>query len=111
MGPLADLEPFGLGGLREAAPAPAEVFGQLFAFHRDAGVKIERVVLDLDVVFVLELVDPSLADVAPWSNEVAKHVQRNSHDRSSNSSFVILERSEESVPRNQKTDPSAAASG
>jgi hypothetical protein len=42
-------------------------------------MEIKGMVLDLEVVFLAQLVDPSLADVAPGSDKVAPHVEDGSH--------------------------------
>lgn len=49
-------------------------------FGGDPRVQLERAPLDLEVVFVAELVDPSLADVAVGSDEVADHRERRRHE-------------------------------
>jgi len=46
--------------------------GNLLAFQRDARVEVKGDVFDLEVVCLAQLVDPSLADVAPRSNKVAE---------------------------------------
>lgn len=79
MGALADLNPLGARRLGEAASSAPKVLWQRFTVERDAGMQIERVVRDLDVVLGAQLVDPNLADVAPWSDEVAENVQRSGH--------------------------------
>jgi len=42
-------------------------------------MQVERDVFDLEVVCLAELVDPSLADVAPRSNKVAENQQLGGH--------------------------------
>jgi hypothetical protein len=80
--PNANLEAFGLRPLAEGRAPLRSDLGRprnLLALGRDAGVEIKRPPLDIDVEFLLELVDPSLADITPRSNEVAVHPHRGRH--------------------------------
>jgi hypothetical protein len=85
--PFTVRQPFGLGDLGEVRPRRGHSFGRprhRLPLERDARVQLERAVLDLYVVRLPQPVDPSLADVAPRSNEVAEDDQFHRH-RSSTS--------------------------
>jgi hypothetical protein len=49
------------------------------AFERDPRMELEGAVLNLQVVLLAQFVDPSLADVAPRSNEIAEDQETGCH--------------------------------
>lgn len=74
VGPLTNLQPLGSRNVHKARSPAAQAIplGQRLALRRNTRVQVEGMVLDMDVPFLAQLVDPSLADVAPWSDEVAE---------------------------------------
>ncbi len=82
MGALAIGQPLGGGDLLELRARRREPFRRPrdgLALERNAGVQLKGAVLDLEVVVLTQLVDPSLADVTPRSNEVAEDEQPSGH--------------------------------
>src|SRR5579859_3715587 len=74
VGPRADLETGLLGQLFEmSTPAGNSlgIPGYGLPFRRNTGMQLERAPFDLDVVVPSQQIDPSLADIAERSNEVA----------------------------------------
>jgi hypothetical protein len=75
-------QPFAVGDLfevRSRGCQPLRRPGNLLSFQGNTRVELERAVLHLQVIRLPQPVDPSLADVAPRSNEVAKHQQSDRH--------------------------------
>jgi hypothetical protein len=85
--PLSDLEPLRLGALAKLGAPLRELLrgpGDELALGRDLRVEIKRAIFNVDVVFASQSFDPSLADIAPGSDEVAVHHQgRARHRRTS----------------------------
>jgi hypothetical protein len=79
---LAVRQALGIGGLLELRAGGGNALwapGDLLALSGDARVELERAVLHLQVIGLAQLVDPSLADVAPRSNEVAEDEEPDGH--------------------------------
>jgi hypothetical protein len=73
---LPDLEPLLRGALAELGAALGKLLrrpGDELALGRDPRMEVKGTVLDCDVEFGLQSFDPSLADIAPGSDEVAVH--------------------------------------
>jgi len=82
VGALAIGEAFGAGNFLKTGARGRDTFGWPWdglTLWRNARMELERAVLDLNVVFEPQPVDPSLADVAPRSNEVAENQQLYGH--------------------------------